>query len=155
VDPHLELLTAFFVDVRALYDRKGAAPCRQWDWASDVSASSQGRLNNLLGRLVDNFMVVGLKADTDPLFNLWCRLGRGHWFLVVGHLLCYQFVRIINQLYDLAGDNNTPLLGYFRQHRQDPTFQMAFRGNYLTVQNREQGMIVALGFFGRGAIWVE
>jgi hypothetical protein len=37
---HFELLTAFFVDVRALYNRKGAAVSWQWDRTSNRGTSS-------------------------------------------------------------------------------------------------------------------
>lgn len=70
VDTHFELFTAFFIDVRAFDHRK----CRFTGWqrnrASQRCTGAQRCVNNLLGSLVDYFVVIGLKADTNPLFAI-------------------------------------------------------------------------------------
>jgi hypothetical protein len=85
---HLELLAALLVHVRALDHSKGAAVGWQWDWTSDGSAGAQSSIYDLLGRLVNYFVVVCLQANTNALFliflwfcnhvgSLWRNLFRG------------------------------------------------------------------------------
>ena len=63
--PHLKLFTALFVDVRAFYDRKGTAACRQWNRTGQAGAGAQCGVDDLLGSLVNDFVVIGLKADAN------------------------------------------------------------------------------------------
>lgn len=67
MDAHLELLAAFLVDMRAFDDRKGALAGRQRDWAGQCSAGAQSGVDDLLGSLVDYFVVICLQANADPL----------------------------------------------------------------------------------------
>src|SRR5665213_4474311 len=60
--------------MRAFDDRKSAAAGRQRDRSGQAGAGTQRRVDDLLSRLVDNLVVVGLKADTDPLLNICFRI---------------------------------------------------------------------------------
>ena len=71
MDPHFELFTALFVDMGTLNHRKGTFSSWQRYWAGNFSASSQGCIDNLFSRLVNDLVVVGLKTNTNPLFDFW------------------------------------------------------------------------------------
>ena len=60
VNAHFKLFAAFFVHVRAFYDRKGALAGRQWNGASQGCTGTQRGVYDLLGGLVNDFVVVGL-----------------------------------------------------------------------------------------------
>jgi len=81
MDAHFELLAAFFIDVRAFDDCERAFAGRQRDRAGNLSAGSQGGIDNLLSRLVDDLVVIGLKADADALLYFW--------FFSFGHILLF------------------------------------------------------------------
>lgn len=84
VGAHLELLAALFVDVGAFDDREGLLAGWQWDWASKRRAGAKRRVDDLLCCLVNDFVVVGLQTNTNPLFALcWCCVSHG-WFLLRG-----------------------------------------------------------------------
>lgn len=65
---HFKLLTTFFVDVRAFDHGVGGALGWKWNRASNYGTSSEGGVDDLLGSLVDYFMIVSLQANTNPLF---------------------------------------------------------------------------------------
>ena len=62
---HFEGFAAGLIDVRALHDGEGAALGREGDRAADVRTGADGGVNDLLGALVDDAVVVGLEADAD------------------------------------------------------------------------------------------
>ena len=47
VDAHLELFTAFFINVRAFDHSKGTLASRQWDWSGNCGTSTQCSVYNL------------------------------------------------------------------------------------------------------------
>ena len=65
VDFHFESFAASFVDVWRLYHCKSAALGWQRDWTRHAGASTNCRINNLAGALVDDAVVIGLEADAD------------------------------------------------------------------------------------------
>lgn len=60
VDAHFELFAALFVDMRAFDDGKGALAGRQWNGACQGSAGTQSCVDNLLGGLINNLVVISL-----------------------------------------------------------------------------------------------
>ena len=71
VNAHFELFTAFFIHVWAFYYRKGTATSWQWDGSCQARAGAQSGVHNLLGSLVDDFVIVGLEANTNTLLGVW------------------------------------------------------------------------------------
>ena len=49
VDAHFELLTAFFIDMRTFDYCKSTFSGRQRDWAANLGAGAQGRIDYLFG----------------------------------------------------------------------------------------------------------
>ena len=75
--PHLELLAAFFMNVGTLDNGVDRLFCRQGNRPGDSCSGPKRGVNNLFGRLVDNFVVVGFEANLDFLGSV----GGHGWFL--------------------------------------------------------------------------
>ena len=86
VDPHFELLSSLLVYMRGLNDRESAAVSRQWNWTSNGSSGAERRVYNLFCGLVDNFVIVGLEANTNTLFLIFLGFGCYH-FAVLSFLM--------------------------------------------------------------------
>ena len=67
VHPHLEVLAAVLVLVRGADHRVAVLLGRQRHRALDLGLGAQHRLDDLLGRLVEDLVVVGLQPDPDLL----------------------------------------------------------------------------------------
>lgn len=60
MDAHLELLATLLVNVRTLDDGKGRLAGRQRDRAGQSRAGTKCRIDDLLGGLIDDLVVIGL-----------------------------------------------------------------------------------------------
>jgi hypothetical protein len=69
VRPNLELLPAVLVDERAANDGVLLDAGRQRDRAGDVGSGPLRGLHDLLGRLVEQLVVVRLESDADALLG--------------------------------------------------------------------------------------
>ncbi len=67
VRPHLESLMAILEDMRATNDSRGVSVGWQGYWASHFRASPDSSIDDLLGRLVNHFIVISFEADADAL----------------------------------------------------------------------------------------
>src|SRR5450830_1175277 len=70
VGTDFELVARGFVDVRRTQNVETLDAGWQWNWAFDNSAGALSGLNDFQGRLVDQFVIESLQADTD--FLVWC-----------------------------------------------------------------------------------
>ena len=69
VDPHLEVLAAVLVLVGAADHRVAVLLGGQGYRAADFGLGAHDSFDDLLGRLVQDLVIVGLQADTDPLLG--------------------------------------------------------------------------------------
>src|SRR5439155_20622462 len=72
VDPHLEVLTAVLVDVRRTDQRVLADLGRERHRTPDLRLGTQDGLDDLLRRLVNDLVVIGLEPNADRLPGLCC-----------------------------------------------------------------------------------
>src|SRR5947199_7845124 len=72
VDAHLEMLAGVLVDVRRPDHAEAADLGRERHRAVDLGLGAHDRLDDLLRRLVDDLVVVGLEPDPDLLTSCVC-----------------------------------------------------------------------------------
>ncbi len=77
--PHLESLVAVLKDVGAANDSGNVSVSWQWYWASYLGTSTNCGIDNLLRRLIDDLIVIGLEADADALSGFFYHLGVFTW----------------------------------------------------------------------------
>ncbi len=73
VDAHLVLFTRVLIDEGRAVDGVLALFCRKRDWTQDLCSRALGCLDDSLGRLVDDLVVVSsdLNADLELFFPFW------------------------------------------------------------------------------------
>ena len=73
MDFHFESLAASFIDMGGFYDGESAAFSREGNWAGNGGASADGSIDDLLGGLIDNAMIVSFETNADlETFVLFC-----------------------------------------------------------------------------------
>jgi hypothetical protein len=70
MNAHFKLFAAFLIDMGALDNSKGIALSRQWNRAGKRSTGTERRVDDLLCSLVNYFVIVCLKTDTDALLRV-------------------------------------------------------------------------------------
>lgn len=78
VDAHLEGLTAHLVHMRALDDRVRALASWEWHRSGHACAGTKRGVDDLLGTLVDDLVVVGFETNADSQAFCWILFGVCH-----------------------------------------------------------------------------
>lgn len=78
MDPHFELIARILINKARLVDGVTIAICRERDWTGEGRTTPFDGVDNLLRRLIHDFVIVRLDLDADPLlfFWGWCSHGK-------------------------------------------------------------------------------